>query len=114
MDISNMTPYIPSSDSSTDIASKLEKAYTEKDDKKLKEACKDFESIFVNILFKEMRSSVPESDLMPKSFATQTFEDMLDEKISGNISKGSGIGIADMMYKQMSKKLNATYKVSDN
>lgn len=114
MDIGNITPYIPSSDNSTDIASKLEKAYTEKDDKKLKEVCKDFESIFVNLLLKEMRKSVPENELMPKSFATQTFEEMLDEKISDNISKENGIGIADMMYKQMSKKLNDTYRISGN
>ena len=42
----------------------------------------------------------------------ESFE-MLDEEISKDLSKGKGIGIADMMYKQLSVKLNNTYKISE-
>ena len=113
MEIGNITPYIPTTDNTNQINSKLEKAYTEKDDAQLKEVCQDFESIFVNMMLKEMRKSVNKSGLMGDSFATQTFEEMYDEELSKSISKGKGIGIADMMYKQLSYKLNNTYKVVD-
>jgi len=111
MEINNSyTPYIPTQDNSTQASTKLTKAYTEKDEKELREACQDFESIFVNMLLKEMRKSVPSSS---SSYAENTFTEMLDEELANEMSKGGGIGIADMMYKQLSVKLNNTYKVSE-
>ena len=62
------------------------------------------------MLLKEMRKSVPSSN---SSFAENTFTEMLDEEISNELSKGKGIGIADMMYKQLSSRLNNTYKISE-
>jgi Rod binding domain-containing protein len=50
---------------------------------------------------------------MPKSFATQTFEEMYDEEVAKSISKGKGIGIADAMYRQMSYQLSKQYKVEE-
>ena len=85
----------------------------EKDDKKLRETCQEFESMFVNLMLKEMRKTIPESDFMPQSFATQTFEEMYDEEIAKSVSKGKGIGIADAMYRQMSYQLSKQYKVEE-
>lgn len=113
MEIGSNLPYIPTQDKTTDLAGKLKSAYTEADDKQLKEACQGFESIFVNMMLSEMRKSVPKSDLMGTSFANDTFTQMLDEEISEAVSKGKGIGIADMMYKQISQKLQNTYKVEE-
>lgn len=110
MEINSYTPYIPNQDNSTKSATKLTKAYDEDDQKALKEACQDFESIFLNMMLKEMRKSVPTSD---DSYAMSTFTEMLDEEIAKDLSKGNGIGIADMMYKQLSTKLNNTYKISE-
>ena len=114
MEISNITPYIPSQDNTSKLSNKLESAYTEKDDKKLKETCKEFESLFISMMMKEMRKTVPESELLSSSFATDTYQEMFDEEISKSASKGNGIGIADAMYRQISAKLKNTYKVKDN
>ena len=38
--------------------SELEKAVREKDDQKLKKVCSDLESVFVNMMFKQMRCTV--------------------------------------------------------
>ena len=65
------------------------------------------------MMMKEMRKTVPESELLSSSFATDTYQEMLDEEISKSASKGNGIGIADAMYKQISAKLKNTYKVND-
>ena len=61
-----------------------------------------------------MRKTVPESELLSSSFATDTYQEMFDEEISKSASKGNGIGIADAMYRQISAKLKNTYKVKDN
>lgn len=112
MEISSSTamPYI---NKNTNLDEKLVKAYDTKDDEKLKETCQEFESMFVNLMLKEMRKTIPESDFMPQSFATQTFEEMYDEEIAKSVSKGKGIGIADAMYRQMSYQLSKQYKVEE-
>lgn len=112
MEIGNITPYIPSQDNSNNLKTKLESAYSENDDQKLKEACEGFESLFLNMMLKEMRKTVPESEL-GSSYAMSTYQEMLDENIAENASKGKGIGIADAMYRQMSTKLKNTYKVNE-
>lgn len=82
----------------------LHKAMEKKDEKQLKKACNQFEQYFVNQLFKEMRSTVKNGGLIPKSQGEKLFEDMLYDEYSKNISKGQGIGIGEMMYKQLSKQ----------
>jgi len=111
MDIGNITPYIPETDTNQ-ITKKLESAYSEKDDAKLKEACEGFESYFLNMMLKEMRKTVPESE-SSNSYAMSMYQEMLDEEIAETASKGKGIGIADAMYSQLSMKLKNTYKVEE-
>lgn len=81
-------------------------------DKELKEACQQFESYFINKLLKQMRSTINYSDMVPRSNAEKTFQEMLDEKYSEQASKGKGIGLADMMFKQI--KMQDAYKNINN
>lgn len=72
------------------------------DDKRLKEVCQDFESIFLYMMMKEMRKNVPNDGIIEKSQASLMFEDMYMEEMSKEISKSdNGIGLADMMYEQL-------------
>lgn len=114
MDIGGITPYIPVQNNTSKLSVKMESAYTEKDDKKLRETCQEFESLFVSMMMKEMRKTVPDGGLLSSSFATDTYQDMFDEEISKSASKGNGIGIADAMYRQISAKLKNSYKVTDD
>ena len=111
MDIGSITPYIPDQDS-TQITSKIKSAYSEKDDAKLREACEGFESLFLNMMLKEMRKTVPQSDTS-NSYAMGVYQELLDEEIAKTASNGKGIGIADAMYNQLSAKLRNTYKVEE-
>lgn len=85
----------------------LEKAKNSNDDEALKKVCEEFESIFVNMMFKTMNESSGfdegEDALIEKSYGRGIFEDMRDEELSKKIAKGGGIGIGDMMYKQLKK-----------
>ena len=75
-------------------------------DKELKEACKGFEAMFLNMMYKEMRATVPEDTLFGESNAQKIFRDMHDEKLMENIADGGGLGLADMLYKQLSPQVN--------
>lgn len=90
----------------------LEKAVTPEDEKKIKESARQFESYFINTLFKEMRKTLPKTDLLGDSNAKDIFEDMLYEQYAEELSKGGGIGLADMMTKQMLKDAANLYKIN--
>ena len=84
----------------------LEKAKANNDDAALKKVCEDFESIFVNMMFKSMRqaSATEEDDgLVEKSFGRGIFEEMRDEELSKKVAEGGGMGIANVMYRQLKK-----------
>ncbi len=89
---------------------RLAKAQTNQDDNQLKEACREMEAYFIQHLYKIMKSSTQLGDgIIPKGQYEETFEDMLIEEQSKEASKAGGIGLADMLYKQLSKE-NAAKK----
>ncbi|MBN2898227.1 MAG: rod-binding protein [Clostridia bacterium] len=81
----------------------LKKAAESGDDEQLKDACEQFESVFLNMMLQTMRKTIPESDLVEKSQGTKTFESMLDEEYSKSLAKGGGIGLADVLFNQLKK-----------
>ncbi|MEN8907695.1 MAG: rod-binding protein [Clostridiales bacterium] len=87
----------------------LKAAYDENDKKKLKESCQDFESIFLNIVYKEMKSTVPKSGLIENSQGKEIFESMLDDELMKGASKNNSIGLADQLYNSMVKKIDNFY-----
>lgn len=91
-------------ESNTDFKKILNDALAEQDDEKLKKACQDFEAIFVNMLLKSMKNTVNEGGLTKKSHARKMFEGMLDEEMANSISKGKGIGIAEVIYDSLNNK----------
>lgn len=82
----------------------LGSALQSEDDKKLYEACQELESVFLNKVFDAMRASIPHSDLINRGFATETYESMLYEEYSKEISKTHSLGIADILYQQLAMK----------
>lgn len=84
----------------------LQKRIEGAEDEDLMEVCKDFEAVFVHMMLKEMRKTVPDSGFIEKSTGIRIFEDMFDEEISNKIadSEEDGIGIARMLYDQFQNK----------
>ncbi|RCK77247.1 MAG: hypothetical protein OZSIB_3058 [Candidatus Ozemobacter sibiricus] len=68
---------------------------------KLNAACKDFESIFVFQLMKEMRKTVNKTRLVHGGFAEEVFTDMLDQERSRSYS----LGISNILFKQLSQAI---------
>ncbi|MFH0976340.1 MAG: rod-binding protein [Spirochaetota bacterium] len=73
-------------------------------DTKLMNVCIEMESIFVGKMLKEMRNSLPKEKLIDGGFAEKIFEDMLYDEYALNLSKTSNLGIAKMLYNDLSRK----------
>jgi len=73
----------------------------------LRHAAEMFESYFLQMMFREMRSTtLNENSFMPKSHAEKIFTDMLDEQVSKDAAAAGGMGLADMIYRQMTRHLD--------
>jgi peptidoglycan hydrolase FlgJ len=73
--------------------------------KKLLDACKDFEAILLNKMLSTMRESLPEGGLFEKSFGEKIYQSMLDEEMTKQMAHGKGIGIADMLYQHLKQSI---------
>ncbi|MFV0504381.1 MAG: rod-binding protein [Lachnospirales bacterium] len=83
-----------------------------KDIEEMKEACADFESYFLKMMYNAMEKTIDDSNsFIPKGNGEKIFTDMLIEEQSKMISAGKGIGLADEMFKQMYKEYNLESEV---
>ncbi|NMB38067.1 MAG: hypothetical protein GX994_00635 [Firmicutes bacterium] len=69
--------------------------------KELKDTAEQFESLFIQQLLTQMRKTVPDSDLFGDRKAEKLFESMLDEQLSIEMARAGGIGLSDIIYRQM-------------
>jgi len=90
----------------------LKAAIDKNDDKALKSVCQQFEGIMLNMMFKQMKAAVIKSDLIEQDEGTKIFESMLDDSLMGEASKTGSFGLAEALYKQLSKRLDP--KNTDN
>lgn len=72
--------------------------------KKLREACEGFESVFIQKMWEQMRATVPKGNLL-QGRDEQYWQGMFDQELSKKMSSAGGIGLADMMYEQLSRNL---------
>ncbi|MFH1493995.1 MAG: flagellar assembly peptidoglycan hydrolase FlgJ [Pseudomonadota bacterium] len=63
-------------------------------------AAQQFEALFMNMMLKSMREATPQEGLFDDS-NTQLYTSMLDSQLAQSLSKGKGIGLADMLVRQM-------------
>jgi len=71
---------------------------------KLYEQCQEFESIFVNMMLKEMRGTVEKSGLIDGGQAEDIFSDMLYDEYAKDMSKAAGFGLSDAVYIELSRQ----------
>lgn len=90
-----------------DFNSILKSAVQSGDQERLYKACQELESVFLSKVFEAMRQTVPRSDLTGDSFALDTFESMLYDEYARISSQTKSMGLAEVMYRQLSDKLSA-------
>ena len=80
----------------------------------LKEAARQFESLFTQMLLKSMREANKSfgEDSLFGSDQGDMYRDMFDDQIAMQLSKGKGLGLADMLVRQLQGGLQGTEKSS--
>lgn len=94
------------------FAEKLQKEYNkvdaqtlpadDKEQQKLRKTCQDMESVFINLMLTNMRNTVQRSELLPESMGEKIMRSMLDQEMATKMSRAGGIGLADLLYQQLS------------
>lgn len=69
--------------------------------KKLYQAAIEFESFFVEKMFKEMKKNVGKGDLFHGGFAEEIFDDLLTTERVKALSAKTEFGLAEKMYQQL-------------
>jgi len=79
----------------------------------LREAAKQFEAVFMSQLLKQMRSTVHKEEMFHGGAGEDIFTEMLDEEFAQKMSV-RGTGIADMLYRQLSRQFGIGETETDN
>jgi flagellar protein FlgJ len=73
----------------------------------IRKAAEMFESYFLNLMFRNMRSvNFDEDGFIPRGNAERIFTEMLDESISDQAAAQGGFGLAEMIYAQMTRQFD--------
>ncbi|MDQ7833446.1 MAG: peptidoglycan DD-metalloendopeptidase family protein [Desulfovibrionaceae bacterium] len=74
------------------------------DEKKLREACRGFESAFLQKLMAQMRATVPKDGLLHGPYEDK-YLSMFDQALGDKLAEAGGIGLADMMFSQLKARV---------
>jgi len=99
-----MLSNVNSADVYTDIngLAALKREAKQKTPEAIKEVAKQFESIFLGMVLKNMRAaSLTDGSIMDND-QSKFYQDMYDQQLSVNLAGESGVGLADLIAKQLS------------
>ncbi len=73
-------------------------------DEKLKGVVQQFEAIFIQRMYSEMRKNIPNDGVIKRSNADEIFIQMQDQEAAKITAQQGGIGLTDMMMEQLLKQ----------
>jgi flagellar protein FlgJ len=79
----------------------LRAAAARDDPEAIREVAGQFEALFVQTLFKNMRSASLADPIFGKSDQHEMYQDMLDKQFALEMTSGPGIGLADLLVRQL-------------
>ncbi len=84
----------------------LETKAANQDPEAIKMAAQQFESMFINMVLKSMReaNSSMKSDLFSND-SQNLYQEMYDQQLSSQLSENKGIGLSEVLIKQLNKSL---------
>lgn len=81
-----------------------DKSGAELDKIRLKQAAREFESLLLEQMVKEMRSATPKSELLGREKDQELFQEMLDGEFVRLMTESGGIGLADFLVRSLADK----------
>lgn len=108
-----MNPAIIQTDVYTDIQglSKLRAQARDNSEETLREVAGQFEALFIQMMLKSMRDANLGEGLLDSQHS-RTYQSMYDKQIAIDLSKQQGLGLADMMVRQLSR--SAEFESADS
>jgi murein DD-endopeptidase MepM/ murein hydrolase activator NlpD len=73
-------------------------------EKELRKACADFEAIFIQKLWQQMRATVPKEGYL-HSKEEDMYMSLYDQALAEKLAQRGGIGLGDLLYSQLQKRL---------
>ena len=73
-------------------------------DPKLRDVCRQMESLFIHHLLKEMRATIHKSGFISGGRAEEIYSSMLDAEMAAKISTRGGIGLSEMLLHQLGSR----------
>ena len=101
----NLTAYDKYNNMTSELKKDIEsRDFSKATDEELMEACKSFDSYFLEQAFKGMEKMIPEREDKTGMNHVDMFKDKLyQEYADAATERGDGIGIAKMLYEQMKR-----------
>ncbi len=72
------------------------------EDARLRKACEELETVFIEYLIREMRKTVPRDEIFGGGRGEEVFQGMFDQEIAKKMSARGGIGLGEILYEQLS------------
>jgi len=72
-----------------------------RDPEQLKKVAEQFEAIYIQQIFKEMRNTIPDDGLIPRGNADDIYTQFQDAEAAKVMAEKGGIGLADLMLQQL-------------
>ena len=79
---------------------KLKSGAARSDRSAVREVARQFESLFARMMIKSMRAAIGKDPIFGSDQA-QTYQTMFDDQLSLELTKGKGLGLADMLMRQL-------------
>ena len=83
------------------------------DQEALREIAGQFEALFIQMMLSSMRDASLGQGLLDGEH-TKTYESMFDRQISIDLSKHKGLGLAEMMVRQLSRNQDSATRAADS
>lgn len=78
---------------------------------KLRKACSEFESLFIYYMLKTMRSSTVKCAWLHQDRTEDIHTSLFDQEVSSHLAKQGGIGIGEMLYRQLDPETHGVQRL---
>jgi len=85
------------------VERRLAEAVTSGDQGRIADACREFESLFLYRLVREMWKTIPKGGAIPEGFSQGAYRDMYQMELARYVAQRGGIGLADMLIAQLGR-----------
>ena len=81
--------------------------------RELVSAAQEFEALFIHLLMRSMRESIPRSELFGEDRTVRMYEDLRDEELANTMARHGGLGLARLLVEQLGKDEDAAQRLRE-